>query len=99
MEVYPVVFDDGTALKPSIQLEEDRNVNVGLENHKINLEQCQSKPFLEKKLLVVEKLLCEAVVSSITSVNNNVSWPVAVHYSSKVGISRDNTKKTFLDRI
>ena len=56
VEVYPVVFsNDGTALKPSIQFDEDRNVNVGLENHEMTLEQYQSKPFLEKKLLL-EKL-------------------------------------------
>ena len=34
VEVYPVVFsNEGTALKPSIQFDEDRNVNIGLENH------------------------------------------------------------------
>ena len=85
VEVYPVVFsNDGTALKPSIQFDEDRNVNVGLENHKMTLEQCQLKPFLEKKLLL-EKLIWEAVVSSVTSLNNDVCLPAAVHYCSKVG--------------
>ena len=85
VEVYPVVFsNNGTALKPSIQFDEDRNVNVGLENHKMTLEQCQSKSFLEKKLLL-EKLIWEAVVSSVTSLNNDVCLPAAVHYCSKVG--------------
>ena len=64
----------------------------------MNLEQCQSKPFLERKLLL-EKLLCEAVVSSVTSLNNDFCLPVAVHYCSKVGKSGDNIKETFLDQI
>ena len=46
VEVYPVVFlNNGTALKPSIQFDEDRNVNVGLEKHEMTFEQSQSKPF------------------------------------------------------
>ena len=89
VEVYPVVFsNDGTALKPSIQFDKDRNVNVGLENNEMNLEQCQSKPFLEMKLLL-GKLICEA----------DVCLPVAVHYCSKVGKCGDNIKETFLDQI
>ena len=38
-EVYPVVFStDGTALKPSKQFDEDRNVHVRLENQEMTLE-------------------------------------------------------------
>ena len=38
-EVSPVVFsNDGTALKPSKQFVEDRNVDVGLENQEMTLE-------------------------------------------------------------
>ena len=99
VEVYPVVFsNDGTTLKPPIKFDEDRNVNVGLENHEMTLKQCQSKPFLEKKLLL-EKLISEAVVSSVTCLNNDFCLPVAVHYCSKVGESGDNVKETFLDQI
>ena len=99
VEVYPVVFsNDGTALKASIQFDEDRNVNVELENHEMTLEQCQSKSFLEKKLLL-EKLIYEAVVSSVTSLNNDVCLPVAVRYRSKDGKSGDNIKEIFLDQI
>ena len=99
VEVYPVVFSkDGTALKSSIQFDKDGNVNVGLENHEMTLEQCQPKLFLEKKLLL-EKLICEAVVCSATSLNNDVCMPVAVHFCSKVKKSGDNIKVTFLDQI
>ena len=50
MEVYRVVFsNDGTALKPSTQFDEDGNVNVEFEDHEMTFEQCQSKPFLDKK--------------------------------------------------
>ena len=56
VEVYPVVFsNDGTALKLNT-IDNDRNVNAGLENHEMTLEQYQSKPILEKKLLL-EKLI------------------------------------------
>ena len=41
----------------------------------------------------------EAVVSSVTILNNDVYLPVAVHYCSKVGKSGDNIKETFLDQI
>ena len=99
VEVYPVVFsNDGTTLKPPIKFDEDRNVNAGLENHEMTWKQCQSKPFLEKKLLL-EKLISEAVVSSVTCLNNDFCLPVAVHYCSKVGKSGDNVKETFLDQI
>ena len=64
----------------------------------MTLEQCQSKPFFEKKLLL-EKFICEAVVSSVTSLNNDVRLPVAVHDCSKVGKSGDNIKETFVDQI
>ena len=64
----------------------------------MTLEQCQSKPFFEKKLLL-EKFICEAVVSSVTSLNNDVRLPVAVHDCYKVGKSGDNIKETFLDQI
>ena len=64
----------------------------------MTLEQCQSKSILGKKLLV-EKLIWEAVVSSVTSLNNDVCLSVAVLYCSKVGKSGDNTKETFLNQI
>ena len=48
--------------------------------------------------LLLEKLICEAVVSSVTSLNN-VFLPVVVHCCSKVGKSGDNIKETFLDQI
>ena len=47
VKVYLVIFsNDLTILKPLIQFDEDRNVNVGLENHEITLEQCKLKPVL-----------------------------------------------------
>ena len=49
----------------------------------MTLEQCQSKPFLKKKL-VLEKLICKSVFSSVTVLNNDICLPVAVHYCSKL---------------
>ena len=99
VKVYPVVFsNDGTALKPSIQFDENRNVNVGLEMQDLNYEYCKSNQFLDKELLV-EKIICEAVVSSVTSLDNDVCLPIAVQYSSKCGKSGDNIKKTFTNQM
>ena len=95
VKVYPVVFsNDGTSSKPSIQFGKDRNVNVGLEMHDMTNNKCKSKPFLERKVLL-KKVVFEAVVSSVTSLDNNVYFPVAVYYASKSGKSGDNIKCTF----
>lgn len=99
VEVYPVVFsNDGTALKPSIQFDEDRNVNVGLEMDDLTYDYCKTNQFLENQMLV-KNIVCEAVVSSVTSLDNDVSLPIAVQYSSKNGKSGENIKKTFTDQI
>ncbi|XP_066920118.1 uncharacterized protein [Clytia hemisphaerica] len=99
VDVYPVVFsNDGTALKPSIQFDEARNVNVGLEMHEFDYDQCKTEQFLKKEM-VAKNIVCEAVVSSVTSLDNDVCLPLAVHYSSKSGKSGDNIKQTFTEQI
>jgi len=98
VEVYPVVFsNDGTTLKPSIQFDEDQNVNVGLEMNELTYDYCKSKPFLEKEKLI-KNIVCEAVVLSVISLDNDVCLPVAVQYSSKSGKSGNNIKDTFTNQ-
>ena len=73
VEVYPVVFfNDGTVLKLSIQFDKKRNVNVWSEMHDMTYIKCKckSEPFLEREVLL-KKIVCEAVVSSVTSLDNN----------------------------
>ena len=99
MEVYPVVFsNDVTALKPLIQYDEDRNANVGLEMHDLTYNKSKSEPVLEREVLL-KKIVCEVVVSSVTSLDNPVCLPVAVHYASKIWISGDNIKCTYTEQI
>lgn len=99
VEVYPVAFsNDGTALKPAIQFDEDRNLNVGLESKELTYDFCKSKPFIEKETLV-DTIVCEAVVSSVTSLDNDVCLPVAATYSSKNGKSGENIKSTFSKQV
>ncbi|XP_066927834.1 uncharacterized protein [Clytia hemisphaerica] len=99
VEVLPVAFsNDGTAIKPCIQFDERRNVNVGLEMMDINYQECQSKSFLDKDT-ITENIICEVVVSSLTSLDNDSSLPVAVNYASKSGKSGDNIKKSFTEQI
>ena len=51
-EVHPVAFsNNGTALKPSIQFDEDRNVNAGFDNKYIDLNYCRITPFMKNKTL------------------------------------------------
>ena len=99
MEVYPVVFSNNvTALKPLIQYDEDRNANVGLEMHDLTYNKSKSEPVLEREVLL-KKIVCEVVVSSVTSLDNPACLPVAVYYASKIWISGDNIKCTFTEQI
>ena len=82
--VYPVAFsNDGTALKPSVQFDERRNVNVSQKND-VPLRFCQSNPFMDRKILK-EQIVTEAIVTSIMALDSTLSLPVAVEYSSKGG--------------
>ena len=51
----------------------NRNVNVWSEMHDMTYIKCKckSEPFLEREVLL-KKIVCEAVVSSVTSLDNNV---------------------------
>ena len=82
LKVYPVAFgNDGTALRPRIQFDERAKVNIGLEDE-IRLEYIRENPYLSKKDLE-HGIVTEAVVSSIATLDNNCSLPVAIKYSSK----------------
>ena len=97
--VHSVTFsNDGTALKPSIQFDEQRNINVGLEKNEVSLQYCRDNPFLDAKDLK-EQIITEAIVSSLTSIDNKLSLPVAVDYSAKSGKSGTNMNNLFTSQI
>ena len=66
--------------------------------HDITNNKCKSKPFLEREVLL-KKFVFEVVVSSVTSLDNNICLPVAVHYAPKSGKSGDNVRCTFSQQI
>ena len=45
------------------------------------------------------QIVCETVVSSVTSFDNKVCLPAAVHYASESGKSGYNIKRTFIQQI
>ena len=106
VKVYLVIFsNDLTTLKPLIQFDEDRNVNVGLENHEITLEQCQLKPVLVKKLLLENyytkmlSLLLPALIMMFICQLHCVTVPKLespVIISKKPSLTK--IKETFLDQ-
>ena len=89
LTVYPVALgNDGTALKPAIQLDERYKVNVGLKES-VSLDFVQNNQYLSKDILQ-ENLVCEALVSSVTSLDNKLSLPMAIYYVGKKGKTGEN---------
>ena len=69
--VYLVAYpNEGTALKPSIQFEEGRNVSIDLKGNDVTLPFCQLNPFMDSKILK-EQIVTEAIVTSIMSLDIN----------------------------
>ena len=96
--VYPAAIgNDGTALKPAIQFDERAKENVGL-HYTFDLEYVKNSRLMSKETLQ-NNLVCEALVSSITSLDNSCSLPVAVMYATKAGKSGSEMKKLFTEQI
>ena len=82
LTVYPCSpANDGTAIKPAIEFDERLKENVGLTfNFDIDYVRRNPKPSPD---FLKENLVTEAIVSSITSIDNKCSLPCAVEYSTK----------------
>ena len=97
-KVYPVAFgNDGTALKPSIQFDERAKVNVGLAEE-IDLKYVKDNMYM-KKGEIQQNIVTEAIVSSITTLDNICSLPVAIKYSPKQGKTGNDVKELFTEQI
>ena len=82
--VYPCALaNDGTSLKPSIEFDERLKTNVGL-LFNVDFDYITENPVPDPHFLD-ENIVTEALVSSITSLDNEVSLPCAVEYSAKKG--------------
>ena len=96
--VYPAAIgNNGTALKPAIQFDERAKEIIGL-HYTVDLEYVKNNRLLSKETLQ-NNLVCEALVSSITSLDNSCSLPVAVTYATKAGKSGSEIKKLFTEQI
>ncbi len=96
--VYPCCLaNDGTALKPAIEFDERLKENVGLTfNLDIDYIRKNSKP--DTKFLK-ENLVTEAIVSSVTSLDNKCSLPCAVEYSAKSGKTAESCHNMFIEQV
>ena len=74
---------DGTALKPAIEFDSQLKENVGLKmSVDINYVKENSSPSPE---YLKENIITEAIVSSLTSLDNQYSLPVGVDYATQSG--------------
>ena len=96
--VFPVALGNyGTALKPAIQFDERKKSNVGLSSE-IDMQFVRDNPFVDSDTLKKE-LVCEALVSSISTLDNKYSMPVSARYSPKSGKTGDYMKKMLTEEI
>lgn len=97
LKVYGAAMEnDGTALKPGIQYDENQQVNVGLKERAdiqfVNLNSDPKPEFLKKNIV------SEANVTYLSTANN-VAMPVSVRYMPKTGKSGEEMKQQFLDKV
>ena len=89
--------NDRTALKPSIQYDEQQQLNVGLQE-RVDFSFVKGKPNPTSEYLR-SNVVTEANVSFISTLDNKVSMPVGVRFVPKSGKTGENMKKQFLDEI
>ena len=98
LTVIPCAFaNDGTALKPAIEFDPRLKENIGLTTP-VDLRYvlgnpCPSPDFLK------ENIVTEALVSSLTSLDNFCSLPVAVDYTPQTGKTGPHMADIFQEHI
>ena len=75
--------NDCTPVKPGIQFDTKMKENVGLQQD-IHINFVKNNPNPRSELLC-DSIITEANVSFITSLCNNLSMPIVVHYFTKTG--------------
>lgn len=95
---YPCCLaNDGTALKPAIEFDERLKENVGLtRNLEIDFVKNNPKPTIA---FLKDNLVTEAIVSSVTSLENKCSLPCAIEYSTKAGKTAEACKEMFEKQV
>ena len=98
LTVIPCAFaNDGTALKPAIEFDSRLKQNVGL-TIPVDLLYVLKNPSPSPDFLK-ENIVTEALISSLTSLDNFCSLPVAVDYTPQAGKSGAYMAKLFQERI
>lgn len=95
--MYPVLANDGIALRPAIQFDKRMKQNIGLE-FSVDLDYVKENPFLLKETLQ-KFLVRQALVTSVTTIDNKFSLPVAVQYVGKSGKTGKNMEDLFTNQV
>ena len=98
LTVYPCsLANDGTAIKPAIEFDERLKENVGL-TFNLDIDYVRRNPNPSPDFLK-ENLVTEAIVSSVTSIDNKCSLPCAVEYSTKSGKTAQSCHNMFIEQV
>lgn len=98
VKVYAVSMqNDGTALKPGIEFDEQQLVNVGLVN-RVDIQYVKNHLIPDPEWLK-SNVISEANVTYLTNIDNTVSFPVSVMYVPKAGKTGNAMKAQFLSEI
>lgn len=89
--------NDGTALKPTIEFDARIKENVGLK-FPVDLDYIKKNPKPSPEHLK-ENIVTEAIVSSLTSLDNFCSLPVAVDYATQSGKTGQTMSNLFEEHI
>lgn len=89
--------NDGTALKPAIEFDARLKENVGLK-FPVDLDYIKKNPTPSPEHLK-ENIITEAIVSSLTSLDNFCSLPVAVDHTRKAGKTGETMSSLFEKHI
>lgn len=98
LQVFPVSMqNDGTALKPGLEFDEQQLINVGL-TEKVDISYVRKNPNPDPEFLK-SHVITEANVTYLTTIDNSVSFPVSVTYLPKSGKTGTEMKEQFLSEI
>ena len=98
LTVYPCsLANDGTAIKPAIEFDERLKENVGL-TFNLDIDYLRRNPKPSPDFLK-ENLVTEAIVSSVTSIDNKCSLPCAVEYSTKSAKTAESCHNMFIEQV
>lgn len=89
--------NDGTALKPAIEFDERLKENVGL-TFNVDIDFVKKNPTPDTDFLK-DSLITEAIVSSVTSLDNTCSLPCAIEYSKNSGKTADSCHDMFVEQV